>query len=163
MGRKSLRRTVIGVLLVLVGLGAFSGAALATPPTGNISTTLGRATLPPFHLRDANFKIKSKTTTDVVTIEQRFAPGGTTGWHSHPGPAFILVAQGTITLYDGDDPTCTPHRYSAGEGFVDAGFGHVHIARNEGTTDVVVYATYLNVPVGGSPRIDKPAPGNCPF
>jgi len=28
---------------------------------------------------------------------------------------------------------------------------------------VTVVQTYLNVPPGGSPRIDEPAPGNCPF
>jgi hypothetical protein len=39
----------------------------------------------------------------------------------------------------------------------------VHIARNEGKTPVTVVQTYLNVPPGGSPRIDAPAPGNCPF
>jgi hypothetical protein len=38
-----------------------------------------------------------------------------------------------------------------------------HIARNEGATPVTVVQTYLNVPPGGSPRIDAPAPGNCPF
>ena len=38
-----------------------------------------------------------------------------------------------------------------------------HIARNEGTTPVTVVRTYLNVPPGGSQRIDAPAPGNCPF
>ena len=43
------------------------------------------------------------------------------------------------------------------------GFGHVHIARNEGTVPVTVVQAYLNVPPGGSPRIDAPAPGNCPF
>jgi len=44
-----------------------------------------------------------------------------------------------------------------------SGFGHVHIARNEGTTPVTVVQTYLNVPPGGSPRVEAPAPGNCPF
>jgi len=74
-----------------------------------------------------------------------------------------VVTQGTLTVYDGDDPACTPHRYSPGSGFLDAGLGHVHIARNEGTTPVTVVQTYLNVPPGGSQRIDAPAPGNCPF
>ena len=109
------------------------------------------------------FKIFSNAPTDTVVLTTTIAPGGSTGWHSHPGPAFIVVTQGTITLYDGNDPTCTPHRYGPGTGFFDPGFGHVHLARNEGTTPVTEVVTYLNVPPGGSPRIDEPAPGNCPF
>jgi hypothetical protein len=90
----------------------------------------------------------------VVVLTTTIYPGGSTGWHSHPGPAFIVVIRGTLTVYDGDDPTCTPHRYGPGTGFVDPGFGHLHIARNEGTTPVTVVQTYLNVPPGGSPRIE---------
>ena len=43
------------------------------------------------------------------------------------------------------------------------GLGHVHIARNEGRTAVTVVQIYLNVPPGGSQRIDAPAPSNCAF
>ena len=50
---------------------------------------------------------------------------------------------------------------TAGTGFLDAVLGHVHIARNEGRTAVTVVQIYLNVPPGGSQRIDAPAPGNC--
>ena len=51
--------------------------------------------------------------------------------------------------------------YGPGETFIDEGGGHIHIARNLGTTDLVLYATYL-LPVGATPRIDVPDPGNCP-
>ena len=47
--------------------------------------------------------------------------------------------------------------------FVDEGRGHVHIGRNEGSTNAELYVTYLDVPVGAEPRIDVPRPGNCPF
>jgi len=119
--------------------------------------------LGPYHETSPGFKIFSKNPTDTVVLTTTIDPGGSTGWHSHPGPAFIVVTQGTLTLYDGNDPTCTPHVYGPGTGFLDPGFGHVHIARNEGSTPVTVVQTYLNVPPGGSPRIDAPAPGNCPF
>ena len=39
-------------------------------------------------------------------------PGQTvpnTGWHSHPGHSLIIVTSGTLTDYEADDPTCTPH------------------------------------------------------
>ena len=153
---------IIGGFLLLTPL-MLVGVARATTPSGVTSTTLGRISLGPYHETSAGFKLFSKDPTDTVVLTTTINPGGSTGWHSHPGPAFIVVTQGTLTLYDGDDPTCTPHRYGPGTGFLDPGFGHVHIARNEGTTPVTVVQTYLNVPSGGSPRIDAPAPGNCPF
>lgn len=156
------RIVILGFLLLAAAVVA--GVASATPPSGPPPTTLGRISLPPYHEKSPSFKIFSKHRTDTVVLTTTFPPGGSTGWHSHPGPAFIVVTQGTLTVYDGNDPTCTPHRYSAGTGFLDPGFGHVHIARNESATQTVtVVQTYLNVPPGGSPRIDEPAPGNCPF
>ena len=142
---------------------ALAGVAQATTPSGTTTTTLGRISLGPYHETSPGFKIFAKDPTDTVVTTTTIAPGGSTGWHSHPGPAFIVVTQGTLTVYDGNDPACTPHVYGPGTGFLDPGFGHVHIARNEGTTPVTVVQTYLNVPPGGSPRIDAPAPGNCPF
>ncbi len=75
-----------------------------------------------------------------------------------------------MSFYDGDDPTCTVRTYSAGQAFVDAGQGYVHIARNEGSVNLEIWTTLFdvppvdpNVPGSGSPRIDEPAPGNCSF
>jgi hypothetical protein len=75
-----------------------------------------------------------------------------------------MVTAGTLTVYDGGDPACTPRPYGPGSGFLDAGLGHARLARNESpSTPVTVVQIYRNVPPGGSPRIDEPAPGNCPF
>jgi len=154
---------IIAGFLFLTPL-TLAGVAWATPPSGvTSSVTLGRISLGPYHESSPSFKIFSNAPTDTVVLTTTIAPGGSTGWHSHPGPAFIVVTQGTLTVYDGNDPACTPHQYGPGSGFFDPGFGHVHIARNEGSTPVTVVQTYLNVPPGASPRIDAPAPGNCPF
>lgn len=90
---------------------------------------------------------------DMVVAQITVAPGASIGWHSHPGPAVVVVVTGTLTIYDGDDPTCTGRSYgpgtaspSYGEAFVDLGQGHVHDARNEGTELVTVYVTYFDVP-----------------
>ncbi len=91
----------------------------------------------------------------------RGGTGRTFGWHSHPGPSIVVVKSGTLTLYHGDDPSCTPQPVPAGTGFVDDG-GDVHVVRNEGAVDAVVYVTSL-VPKGAGRRIDEPSPGNCPF
>jgi len=44
--------------------------------------------------------------SDVYVVDNKFPPGASTGWHSHPGPSLILVVTGTVTNYPGDDPGC---------------------------------------------------------
>ena len=73
----------------------------------------------------------------------------------------MIVKSGTSTFYSGDDPDCTPQVHPAGTAYVDPG-GVVHIARNEGTEELVVIVTRI-IPAGSMPRIDEPAPGNCNF
>jgi hypothetical protein len=54
--------------------------------------------------------------------------------------------------------------YGPGESFIDIGQGHVHSARNEGSTVVSLYVMYLDVPPGvTSPFIAAENPGVCPF
>ena len=92
------------------------------------------------------------------------APGGSTGWHSHPGPVVVLIKSGALTFYDNEDPSCTGRTYVAGQAFIDSGQGHVHIARNESTSqNLELWATYFDVPPGGAFRIDVSNPGICSF
>ena len=93
-------------------------------------------------------------------LENRIAPGGSFGWHSHPGPSFVVVKTGALTLYRADDPSCTGEVVEAGSGFVDNG-GDIHLVRNEGSVETVVYVMSL-VPRGASRRIDEAHPSNCP-
>ena len=96
---------------------------------------------------------------DVYVQHASIPPGGSTGWHSHAGPVFVMMVRGALTLYEGDDETCTGTSYSAGSGFVDQGFGHVHIARNEGSVPAEFYAFY-ELPAGsGDAGVKIPQPG----
>jgi quercetin dioxygenase-like cupin family protein len=103
-----------------------------------------------------------KRPSDFVVVDITIAPGGTTGWHTHPGPALVIIKEGTFTLYDGDDRKCRSHRYGPGQAFVDEGGGHVHIGRNETSQPVKLLVTFI-VPEGAMPTVDAPDPGNCPF
>lgn len=137
--------------------------ASATPGSGVIGSVLSRGTLDAgVKINGPELKLAIRDDVDVVTQQITISPGGHTGWHSHPGPVFVTIASGTMTFYDADDPTCTAVTYGPADSFVDRGGGHVHTARNEGTTDLVLYATYL-VPVGAAIRTDAAAPGTCPF
>jgi quercetin dioxygenase-like cupin family protein len=158
-------------LAVVLGL-TLAGAVLATPPSGILSATVvaRAAFVDPV---DIKFKIQHGQSQEVLhvtdaqeTVVQQIviAPGGYTGWHSHPGPVVCLIKSGQLTFYSSEDPTCTPRVYTAGQAFVDSGQGHVHIARNESLTEnVELWCTYFDVPAGGPIRLDAPDPGNCGF
>lgn len=99
----------------------------------------------------------------VVMARAVVPPGASFGWHSHRSVVVAIVRSGTLTLYDGSDPSCTAHRYSAGHGFTEA-VNHVHLARNEGRRAVVVYVTYIGLPQGvTNPDVPAASPGNCSF
>ena len=145
------RLLIIGAFALALGM-AVAGLALATPGGSAVPVELGRHTMPKL---TAHFENR-----DIVVGEFNFAPGGFSGWHSHPGKVIVAVARGSITLYRGTDPACAGTTYEAGDLFVEHP-GVVHEARNEGAVAAVLNVTWLGVPVGGSPRIDEPQPANC--
>jgi quercetin dioxygenase-like cupin family protein len=107
-------------------------------------------------------RISTKGASDVHIASNVVVPGGQSGWHTHPGPSIVIVKTGRATVYDGDDPTCTPHVYEAGSSFFDPGDGHVHLVRNENSVTLETVAFQI-VPAGSARRIDAPAPGYCGF
>jgi hypothetical protein len=52
--------------------------------------------------------------SDVYVQSNTWAPGGSTGWHMHPGQSLVIVTAGTVTDYEGRDPECRPHVYTRG-------------------------------------------------
>lgn len=159
----------------------FATKTWATPAnSGFTATTLAKGTLAQFEVfnhfvlpssgkkREDDRQVwlslqKTKGASDLYVQSNVWQPGGSTGWHSHPGHSLIIVTAGTVTDYEGDDPTCTPQTYTAGMSFVDPGGTHVHIIRNESTTDVAQTIAVQLIPTGQARRIDAPAPGNCSF
>jgi quercetin dioxygenase-like cupin family protein len=160
---------LVGVTLVFVVLAVLmiAPAALATPGSGiNTSTlSLGRFEAIDIKTNDADsheVKLKTKGDSDVHVVSNTVAPGGHSGWHTHPGPSLITVKQGTATFYDADDPTCTPRVYPAGTGVIDPGDGHVHLLRNEGSVDLITITVQI-LPADAPRRIDAADPGHCGF
>ena len=173
-------RWLLLVALAAISAAVYGGKVLATPATtpGFSGSTLAKATIGdldikaktiPADLWKAEFKTNGES--DLYVQQNTWDPTlcngciPSTGWHTHPGPSIIIVTQGTVTAYDGDDPTCAPHVYSAGgdNSFIDIGGGDMHIIRNESGTVAKTVAVQF-VPKGANRRIDvTPAPGNCPF
>jgi quercetin dioxygenase-like cupin family protein len=167
---KRLRKRVlaaIGIAAIgaLVATALIVVPALATPPSGVTATLLAKGSFEEFDAKvktgDWRSRLKANGPSDLEVLEVRIAPGGTFGWHSHPGPSMVIVKSGTATFYLGDDKKCTPHVVQAGQGFVDHG-GDVHTVRNEGSVELVNLVTSL-IPAGAARRIDEPSPGNRPF
>ena len=162
--------------------------ALITDPSftvasGFVSTAVARGTAEAFHIRSTDgfdVEIKTKENTDIAVSNVVVSPGGSSGWHSHPGPVLVVVKTGAITFYragkhggqNGDDengnngkdaPTCSRTVYPMGSAFVEVPApGHVMLAKNEGSTEATVTATYF-APPGAALRIDQDWPGgDCP-
>ena len=155
----------IAIAAAMLGALALGSAALATPATLVTSTILASG-----NLESQNFVIKNgewvaqlrtKGDTSMTVTENRVAAGGSFGWHSHPGPSLVVVKQGTVTFYRGDDPTCTRVVHTVGDAYIDPG-SSTHIARNEGTEELILIVTRF-APVGVPTRIDQASPGNCSF
>ena len=165
------------ILTAIVAVGALVGAALlvlparATPPSGVTTTMIGLG-----HFTDIDAKaktdvnpgtptefwkarIKTKRSSDLHVLQNTIAPGGTFGWHRHPGPSLVIVKSGTATFYLAADPTCSPHVVPAGSGFVDQGHD-VHVVRNEGNVDLVTVVVSL-VPTGFERGSMRRAPGTA--
>ena len=158
------------LLLLAIGAAAlaavaFGGTVLATPASQVTTTAIGSGTLAPVNFNvktdDWMLGLRTKGDSNVIVTESVLAPGGSFGWHSHPGPSLVVVKSGTLSFYRGDDPTCTATVYQAGDVFIDPG-NVVHIGRNEGSVALDVITTRL-VPAGAATRIDQPSPGNCTF
>ena len=154
------------VLAFVGGLLVITGAALATPGIGVLSAPVhARGTLAEelnVHSK-SGIKLQTKNALDVVTQSISIAPGGTTGWHGHPGPVFVTIKSGELTIYyAGND--CQGTTYGPGETFLDRGDVTVHTARNEGAVQLDFWATYLVPGEAGIPfRVDVPAQDDCGF
>ncbi len=165
-GSRHISRPAIALATAIVLLAGVAAVALASPPSGVTPTVLARGTYDAFKVRSyphgpGDFKAESKAPTDIVVRQHVYAPGSSTGWHTHPGPVFITVVEGEVTFYERDDPTCTPLVVKAGQGYVDTGEGH--IGRNE-SDQPARDVTVIIAPVGGTFRseLDAPSP-SCDF
>jgi quercetin dioxygenase-like cupin family protein len=165
MKKAAMKKAV--VLLPLLASLAAGVATWGSPASGVTPTLLARGAYGPFKVKAEDqalgFQAKARNPIDVVVRQHDYLPQSSTGWHTHPGPVFITVTKGTLTFYEYDDPTCTPHVVSAGEiypeggGYVDT--GHGHIGRNE-TDEPAQDVTVIVAPPGEAFRgeLDAPSP-----
>ena len=176
MRQKATWVMLLGTMLAITT--RYAAPVQATPAVGFVGTTIavGRfdeikvfnTLVPPdFWKSRHNSDIwlswqKTKGSSDVYVQSNVWQPGGSTGWHTHPGHSLIIVTEGAVTAYEGDDARCRPTVYTPGMGLVDPGGDHVHNLRNEGSVVAKTIAIQL-IPADATRRIDAPSPGNCAF
>jgi hypothetical protein len=156
----------------VVGMATYPRSLSATPASGFSGATIAMGRFAEIDTFNQSFPAgfdrpwismqKTKGPSDLYIQSNAWAPGGSTGWHTHPGHSLIVITAGAVTAYDGDDPACTPHVYTAGMTLVDSGGDHVHLIRNEGSTPATGYAVQL-IPAAATRRIDAPANPACGF
>ena len=132
-----------------------SAATTAAPPPA--VELLSRGTVArPFKAKANGITLRAKRKIDVAVAHLTFAPGASTGWHTHPGPTTITLTAGTMTV---TDRHCRRQTYSAGQTFVENGLvGHLAVNPGDSTTETIV--TFL-VPAG-APMLTSPAsPPRC--
>jgi quercetin dioxygenase-like cupin family protein len=132
-----------------------AGVALATPGSGVTSTLLSAGTF------TRNAHATQSANADAQIVDVVFAPGGYTGWHSHPEAEVATVKSGAVTLKRVRGGECSIDTYTAGQAFVAYPPGHVH--RHELVSDGLGRdgGRVVRHPHGGPNRIDRPDPGIC--
>lgn len=125
----------------MVALAAFVPAAHASPPTGLTPTTLATASLDrPVRVNNDGVRLRTKKATDVRVQQIVFAPGSSSGWHHHPGLVMVVVASGSVTVWNQHCKTTTygpglPH----GAAFIESGDEPSQVTSAQGATNYVTY------------------------
>ena len=99
--------------------------------------------------------------SDLYIQTNTWQPGGSTGWHHHPGHSLIVITSGTVVQYHAD---CVPEVYGPntpnGPTLIDGGDDE-HLVRNEDGKGATGYAVQI-VAHTAPRRIDEPtAPDTC--
>jgi quercetin dioxygenase-like cupin family protein len=150
LSRKQLVLLLGVVLPVLAGVGAGAVHALTATTQARGTITLHEDKV---QLTRGIAKLIGES-TDAAVQQIVLGPGEGPNWHTHAGPALVIIKSGRFTLVADD---CTEQTFGANEVFVDQGFGHVHRAYNPGPGTTEVWVTYV-IPQGAGLIIPTTAP-----
>jgi len=127
----------------------------ATPPASLTQVLLARGT------NVSQGTLPLQVGADVAMAQITVEPGGSSGWHSHPGGAIIVVKQGTLAVHRALGSQCRIDSYSAGQAFIEQP-GEVDQVVNTGSVAFVILVTFPRLPEGAGARTDEANRGTCP-
>jgi len=145
------------IRMLVIALAAMAACAVAATvvfaadggPSGVQVTPLSQGTIgSKVKASSGGIRIRTLGPKLVLVTAITVDPGGTFGWHSHPGPVLVTVNKGTFTVYRAHGSNCTKSTFGVGDAFVEPG-GDIHLGRNEGTDPVQLNAIFL-APTGTS-------------
>lgn len=106
-------------LLGATVVGTFAAVALGSVGVGFTPTTLVTANIPgKVRVNADGIKFRTKGPLDVRIQKIDIAPGGTSGWHHHPGFVIVSVLSGDVTFTSSD---CSATTYGPGSAFIESG------------------------------------------
>ena len=153
MTKKPTKRAVWAICgAVLIGTAVLTGGLLLAQAPGVQIITLATG-------RDLNadYKINVKQPADIEMDMLAIQPGAATRWHYHPGPGFVVIKSGTLTLED-ENHCQTVH--PAGTAFFEEA-GRIHRVLNQ-SFEAAEFFGVLIVPAGGPPVVPVHEPtGTC--
>jgi quercetin dioxygenase-like cupin family protein len=158
--RRAVRWALLGAGLAGIGAAMTASPSAATPASGLTINLVARGT----DASHGNIPLKFKSGTDIAMTQITVNPGGSSGWHSHPGGAIIIVKEGVLTVYRSVGRRCEATNYTAGQAFIERP-REVDDVLNTGSAPYVLYVTFPGVPPGdgvSGTRIDEDDPGTCP-
>lgn len=137
--------------------------ALATPSAGiifNNILSMGVASDDldeKLKIDDWKLSLNTKGQCDFYIQDIAIAPGGYSGWHTHPGMFVGTVLTGSIDFYD---ENCNLRTFTAGQVWTEN--DKLHAIANHGNVDARAQFVYL-IKHGEPRRIDQPAPACAPI
>lgn len=163
--RKSKAKKIL--MLALFGLAM---AALATPPLGfivnqllakgatfeNISEHVQMAKNLDGSVEPWQVQLQAQGSTDSYVQHLVLAPGGYSGWHTHPGILIGTLVSGSIDFYNAN---CQKRSLTAGQMYFED--ENVHAIINTGGVNADLYITYL-IKHGAPRRMEADAPACAP-
>lgn len=140
----------------LLGLAAVAVLVAAAPSFGKNAPIVAK-TIAAGKIQATTIQAQTGTT---ILQSYRVAPGGSFGWHVHGAPVAVVVASGTLTVFDPTVNDCKPFKVSKGMSFVEPA-NHIHLARNDGKRPALVYGLYLGLPKVSDVVHDESTPSGC--
>lgn len=144
----TIRRITLAATVGACGAVLLAASAHATPPEGDSERTeLAQGTT------DTPIAIVTDGAPTTLTVQSAtLHPGASSGWHTHPGPEYSVVKDGTVVVQTGGD--CYWTEFQAGQAvFIPTGVPHLVGNNSADRADIV--ATYT-VPAGSTVRADAP-------
>jgi quercetin dioxygenase-like cupin family protein len=144
---------IAGLAMATPTIGAWYNVILSTGTVNRDVSARAHVALPGTE-EGFSAELETEGAANFIVQEIKFSPGGTTGWHTHPGILLLSLAadSGPIDWYDA---TCAKHVYNAGDSWTEG--TKLHDVVNSSSQDAHFLVTYV-VAKGVNKRTDQPAP-----